>query len=99
MATLPSFLHNPQEIRTNQRFATFKATDEAGRTVFVKQVVHPNLGGRLRKELYAIERMRQTAETLRKPFPFLIPEVLQSGEDYLVTNWVQGSVMPFDATL
>jgi thiamine kinase-like enzyme len=99
MTTLPASLHNLQEIRTNQRFATFKALNGKGQPVFVKQIRHKELSGSLRKELYAIERIRQTAKTARQPFPFLVPQVLQSGEDYLVTNWVEGDTMPFDVTL
>lgn len=99
MTTLPASLRILQEIRTNQRFATFKAIDQKDRPVFVKQIRHKELSGSLRKELYAIERIRQTAKTRHQPFPFLIPQVLQSGEDYLVTTWVEGDIMPFSADL
>jgi aminoglycoside phosphotransferase (APT) family kinase protein len=92
---LPDTLHNIVEIRTNQRFATFKATDGAGETVFVKQICHPELGDSLRKEMYALERMRQTALGMNGVLPFGVPKVLDNGQDYVVTSWAEGSTMAF----
>lgn len=87
--------HDLVEIRSNQRFATFKALDKTNEPVFIKQIRSPGLQENLRKELYAIERMHETVKTLSTPLPFSIPKIISYGEDYLVTNWIEGETMAF----
>jgi thiamine kinase-like enzyme len=93
---LPENLKKVSEIRVNQRFATYRAVNEAGETVFIKQVQHPELKTSLRREVYGMEKMAQLAIT--RPFPFSVPHVLQNGEDYLVTSWAGENTMEFEAT-
>jgi len=94
--SLPKNLKEITEIRINQRFATYRAIDETGEPVFVKQVRHTKLKDSLRREVYGMEKMAQL--TVTQTFPFSVPRVLQNGEDYLVTSWAGENTMEFKAT-
>jgi thiamine kinase-like enzyme len=98
MSKLPENLRDLKEIRVNQRFATYRATlEETGEDVFVKQVLHPELGDRLRREIYGLEKIAQLALTYS--FPFTAPKIIQNGQDYLVTGWAKGDIMEFSPNL
>jgi aminoglycoside phosphotransferase (APT) family kinase protein len=98
MNTLPKELQDLTEIRVNQRFGTFSATDTVtGDKVFVKQIRHPELSDSLRKEAYGLERIAQLTRV--HTFPFAVPKVLRTGEDYLVTTWAEGEIMALAPTL
>jgi aminoglycoside phosphotransferase (APT) family kinase protein len=94
MSELPSTVRNREVIRENQRFATYKALYD-GQSVFVKQIRHEKLGGAVRSELWGLEAFAQLQKTAS--LPFSVPRVLLNGEDYIITEWVEGEQMAMSA--
>ncbi len=90
MSKLPSSITNLESIRSNQRFSTFSANYEKER-VFVKQLHSPELKKALRAEVWGIETFTQLAQI--KGFPFNIPKVVLTSEDFLVTTWAGEELM------
>jgi Ser/Thr protein kinase RdoA (MazF antagonist) len=90
MSELPPSVTDLESIRSNQRFSTFSANYEDER-VFVKQLHSAELKKALRAEVWGMETFTQLAQVQK--FPFEIPKVVLSGEDFLVTSWVAGELM------
>lgn len=90
MSELPSSISDLESIRANQRFSTFSAKYKQEK-VFIKQLHNANLKKALRAEVWGIETFTQLAKV--KKFPFNIPNVVLSGENFLVTTWVDGEPM------
>jgi thiamine kinase-like enzyme len=87
MLELPNEFANPQVVRDNQRYRTYKAKYE-GTPVFIKQVKAAGLSEGARRELWGLEAFRQLAET--SELGFTVPKVIANGEDYVVTSWAEG---------
>lgn len=96
MSRLPTQYSNLRVVRKNQRYATYKAEYE-GAPVFIKQAVATNLASGIRRELWGLETFRQLSEV--GDLGFQIPRVIANGDDYVVTNWVEGEPINFDSSL
>lgn len=98
MNSFPDRFTDLKEIRINQRFGTYSAVDhKSGEKVFIKQVVNQKLSSSLHREIYGLERIAQLSRI--HDFPFEFPKIIGQGEDYLVTTWADGDIMPFDTKL
>ena len=93
MSELPIELANPQVVRDNQRYCTYRAEYE-GTPVFIKQVKAIDLTDGIRRELWGLEAFRQLAET--SDLGFTVPQVIANGDDYVVTSWAEGRPMDFN---
>jgi thiamine kinase-like enzyme len=93
MSELPSEFTNPQVVRDNQRYSTYKAEYE-GAPVFIKQVKAADLTDGIRRELWGLEAFRQLAET--SDLGFTVPQVIANGKDYVVTSWAEGEPIELD---
>lgn len=89
---LPATITDLDTIRENQRFETYKARYE-GQEVFVKQVRHPKLADRIRREIWGIQAFTDLGTF--NQLPFEVPKILLSGSDFLVTSWAYGDPMRF----
>lgn len=93
MSELPIEFHDPQIVRDNQRYCTYKAEFE-GSPVFIKQVKAADFSEDIRRELWGLEAFRQLAET--SELGFTVPNVVANGEDYVVTSWAEGEPIELD---
>lgn len=92
MSQLPSEFSNLRIVRDNQRYSTYKA-DYRGTPVFVKLVKSPALRAGIRRELWGLQAFRQLADA--NDLGFAVPELIASGDDYVVTSWVEGQPIDF----
>lgn len=83
-------LQNLQIVRKNQRYCIYSAS-YLGEKVFVKEVLHHNLGGAIQQELWGIQAFKQIAAAT--DLGFEIPEVVDFDSDVLITGWVEGQIM------
>mgnify|MGYP003440160475 FL=1 len=92
MSKLPDSLSNLRVIRDNQRYSTYKA-EYHDAPVFAKLVKAPALRAGIRREIWGIQAFRQLADA--KDLGFAIPEMIASGDDYVVTSWAEGQPIDF----
>jgi aminoglycoside phosphotransferase (APT) family kinase protein len=93
MSELPREFSNLEVVRDNQRYSTYKA-ERDGALVFIKQAKAANLVDGIQRELLGLQAFRELAAG--RDLGFSVPEVIMSGDDYIITSWVEGEPMDFD---